>query len=111
MIFAERWQLYLFYFSFVPSLNVNICSFRSSSAKIRGGQVNKLVQVQGLELYCDTVIKTDGSRTENSIGRERLELNKYSSILAPLDVSISLSVSMCGFFNSLKEYYYVILLL
>lgn len=80
--------------------------FRSSSAKVRGGQVNKLIEVQGLELYCDTFVRTDDSRTENAIGREGLEINKYSSILAPLDVSVSLSVSMLGFY-SVKEYYYL----
>ncbi|KAL8519790.1 hypothetical protein ACS0TY_010650 [Phlomoides rotata] len=75
---------------------LNAVTERSSSAKIRGGQVNKLIEVQGLEFYCDTFVKTNDSRMENAIGRERLEVNKYSSILAPLDVSVSLSVNRSG---------------
>lgn len=87
-----------------------VFSFRSSTAKIRGGQVNKLIEVQSLELYCDTFEKTDDSMTENTfcannMGRERLEDDKYSAILAPLDVSVSLSVCMFGIFYSIKEYY------
>ncbi|KAL0336664.1 UNVERIFIED_CONTAM: hypothetical protein Sradi_4878300, partial [Sesamum radiatum] len=69
----------------------------SSVAKVRGGQVNKLIEVQSLELYCNTVEKTEDSSTENAVGyeklgRERFENQKFSSMLAPLDVSVSLSV-------------------
>ncbi|KAL7090722.1 hypothetical protein ACP275_12G059000 [Erythranthe tilingii] len=73
----------------------------SSSAKLRGGQVNKLIEVQNLELYYDTFEKTDDSNTENvvgykNMGRELLKEDNYSSLLAPLNVSVSLSVNRSG---------------
>lgn len=52
---------------------------RFSAAKVRGGQANKLVEVQGFEIYCTTD-----------------EGNDDVNILAPVDVSISLLV--CIFF-------------
>lgn len=78
-------------------------SFSSTTAKVKAGQVNKLIEIQNLELYCDTSGKADYSKMENahcsnSMGREELDDNKYSSILAPLNVSVSLSVSISGFF-------------
>lgn len=79
--------------------------FRSTTSKVKGGQVNKLIEIQGLELYCDTSgkaddLKMDNAYSSNSMGNEELEDNKYSSILPPLDVSVSLSVSIFGFFYS-----------
>ncbi|XP_057796881.1 intermembrane lipid transfer protein VPS13 isoform X2 [Salvia miltiorrhiza] len=76
-------------------------AFGSTTAKLKGGQVNKLIEIQDLELYCDTSGKAGGSKMENShnsniMGREELEDNKYLSILAPLNVSVSLSVNRSG---------------
>lgn len=71
--------------------------------KHRGSQVNKLIEVQNLELYCDICEKSDDSYTENivdceNMGREVLKDGNYSSMLAPLNVSVSLSVSKAGCF-------------
>ncbi|KAH6771059.1 hypothetical protein C2S52_015862 [Perilla frutescens var. hirtella] len=76
-------------------------AFGSTTAKNKGGQVNKLIEIQSLELYCDTSAKADDAKMEsayssNNMGNEELEDNKYSSILAPLNVSVSLSVNRSG---------------
>ncbi|XP_012848280.1 PREDICTED: putative vacuolar protein sorting-associated protein 13B [Erythranthe guttata] len=91
--------LFCCYFNF--SYMYIFVMFRSSSAKLRGGQVNKLIEVQNLELYYDTFEKTDDSNTENvvgykNMGRELLKEDNYSSLLAPLNVSVSLSVNRSG---------------
>ncbi|KAK4437330.1 hypothetical protein Salat_0066900 [Sesamum alatum] len=84
----------------------------SSVAKVRGGQVNKLIEVQSLELYCNTVENNDDSSIENAagykqLGRERIEDTKFSSMLAPLDVSVSLSVNRSGkLLNDAPQYCY-----
>lgn len=62
-----------------------------------------MIEVQNLELYCDICEKSDDSNTENivdceNMGREVLKDGKYSSMLAPLNVSVSLSVSKAGCF-------------
>lgn len=68
----------------------------SSSGKLRDGSVNKLVEVKGLELYCNPFqssheVMRDDAVDSNSQGRE-LEANNDRCILVPLDVSLSLSV-------------------
>ncbi|KAL3650642.1 hypothetical protein CASFOL_007045 [Castilleja foliolosa] len=73
----------------------------SSISNVGRGQVNKLVEVQSLELYCDILKKNDDSSTDNgvgvsSMGMEKPEDNKCSSMLAPLNVAVSLSVKRSG---------------
>ncbi|KAF3663254.1 putative geranylgeranyl transferase type-2 subunit beta [Capsicum annuum] len=70
------------------------------SGKLRDGSVNKLVEVKGLELYCNPFqssheVMRDDAVDSNSQGRE-LEANNDRCILVPLDVSLSLSVNRLG---------------
>ncbi|KZV50783.1 hypothetical protein F511_11560, partial [Dorcoceras hygrometricum] len=68
----------------------------AASVKVRSGQVNKWIEVRGLELYCSSFQgNNDISRqivvdSKNNEGK-RLDVHKGSSILAPLNVSLSLS--------------------
>ncbi|CAA0824812.1 Protein of unknown function (DUF1162 [Striga hermonthica] len=76
-------------------------AFGLSTANARRGQVNKLIEVQSLELYCDILNANNKSNTENadafkSTEKENLEDTKYFSMLAPLNVSVSLSVKRSG---------------
>lgn len=67
--------------------------------KVKSGQVNKWIEIRGLELYCSTFQgNNDLSRqivvdSKNNEG-EMLDAHKCSSMLAPLNVSLSLSVSI-----------------
>lgn len=68
---------------------------------MRIGQVNKLVEIQGLEIYCRTFTKDP--YTEN--GEDSMAMVVASShrdghihLLAPVDVSASLSVCMRYFY-------------
>nr|XP_027100369.1 uncharacterized protein LOC113719357 isoform X2 [Coffea arabica] len=73
-----------------------------SSGKIRGGQVNKVIEVQGLESYCRTFQGTldlmsmyggiDSKYQENS----RPEGDKHVHMLSPLNVLVYLSVNRSG---------------
>ncbi|KAM3303588.1 putative protein isoform X1 [Capsicum chacoense] len=70
------------------------------SGKLRDGSVNKLVEVKGLELYCNPFqssheVMRDDAVDSNSQGRES-EANNDRCILVPLDVSLSLSVNRLG---------------
>ncbi|THG06620.1 hypothetical protein TEA_005243 [Camellia sinensis var. sinensis] len=73
-----------------------------SSGKVRGGQVNKIVEIQGLEVYCSTfqgtldLMRVDIFGDSKLLENARLEGNKYDYILAPVDLSISLLVSRSG---------------
>nr|GFC74590.1 hypothetical protein [Tanacetum cinerariifolium] len=74
-------------------------NYRLSSGKVRIGQVNKLVEIQGLEIYCRTFTKDP--YTEN--GEDSMAMVVASShrddhihLLAPVDVSASLSVNRSG---------------
>lgn len=69
--------------------------------KLRGGQVNKMVEIQGLEVYCSTFQRTIDSMMVDSFGYSELWNNarregKNVYVLAPFDVSISLMVSRSG---------------
>ncbi|GMP98384.1 hypothetical protein CsSME_00046297 [Camellia sinensis var. sinensis] len=70
--------------------------------KVRGGQVNKIVEIQGLEVYCSTfqgtldLMRVDIFGDSKLLENARLEGNKYDYILAPVDLSISLLVSRSG---------------
>lgn len=65
---------------------------------MRGGQVNKLIEVHGLELYCRTFEgPLDLSRVENIVDSKcaeesNSEVENCVHILSPLDVLVSLSV-------------------
>lgn len=70
------------------------------SGKVRDGRVNKLVEVKGLELYCNTFqsgheMMRDNAVDSNSQGRKS-EANNDRCMLVPLDVSLSLSVNHLG---------------
>ncbi|KAL3830664.1 hypothetical protein ACJIZ3_019466 [Penstemon smallii] len=81
----------------------------SSIAKVRGGQVNKSIEIQNLELYYNT-FEADDSSTKSDVDsennrKERLQDVKYSSLLAPLNVLVSLSVNRSGkLFNDAPQY-------
>ncbi|KAM1717129.1 hypothetical protein COP2_025269 [Malus domestica] len=68
----------------------------------RGGQVNKVVEITGLEFYCGTFCGAVELMTMNNGGDSKLWHNtrpdgeKYDSILSPCDVSMSLSVNRSG---------------
>ncbi|KAI7990467.1 putative vacuolar protein sorting-associated protein 13C [Camellia lanceoleosa] len=87
-------------FSSLTIMKQNLLGF--SSGKVRGGQVNKIVEIQGLEVYCSTFQGTlDLMRVDIFVDSEllenaRLEGNKYDYILAPVDLSMSLLVSRSG---------------
>lgn len=71
---------------------------RSFNGKVRGGQVNKTVEILGLEIYCSTsqgtlsLIAIDDAADSKLGGDARLEGNKNDYILAPFDVSMTLLV-------------------
>lgn len=73
----------------------------AAAVKVKSGQVNKWIEIRGLELYCSTFQgNNDLSRqivvdSKNNEG-ERLDAHKCSSMLAPLNVSLSLSVNRSG---------------
>lgn len=71
--------------------------FRVSSGKVRGNQVTKLVEIQGLEIYCSTLQEAiDEVRIENDDNSKLTDNAKYQGeniyMLAPVDVSMSLLV-------------------
>ncbi|XP_051121162.1 uncharacterized protein LOC127244726 [Andrographis paniculata] len=92
------------------SLTIMRQAIGSSSSKVRGGQVNKLIEVQNLEVHCENLRKTYSSSTKDvqrydNVGGQMLDDRKCSSILAPLDVSVSLSVNRSGnLLNDLPQY-------
>lgn len=64
--------------------------------------MNKIVEVQGLELYCNTFQGSDKLMSVDSAvgskiwGGALLQANEKVNLLAPLDVTLSLSV--CGMY-------------
>lgn len=61
------------------------------------GQVNKTVEIVGLEIYCSTFqgimdfsVENDGN--SKLLGNKGFEGNSYDYLLAPCDVSLSLLV-------------------
>lgn len=75
----------------------------SFSGRARGGQVNKSIEVKSLEIYCSTFQSdanlmssdnTGDSKCWSIVTAEGDESNKFNHILKPLDVLISLTVSM-----------------
>ncbi|XP_050382411.1 uncharacterized protein LOC126799284 isoform X2 [Argentina anserina] len=82
-----------------------------SVAKGRGGQVNKTVEIIGLEFYCGTLDGTVDLMTMNN-GRDstvwqdpRWDEKRYNSILSPCDVSMSLLVNRSGEIDSKTPQY------
>ncbi|KAB1199980.1 hypothetical protein CJ030_MR0G008819 [Morella rubra] len=79
---------------------------RSYCGWARGGQVNKIVEIIGLEVYCSTFQRTMGFL--DNVGNSKLWHNEGSegkgsdSLLAPCDISVSLLV--CKF--DLKSFHY-----
>ncbi|XP_042498014.1 uncharacterized protein LOC122076662 [Macadamia integrifolia] len=74
----------------------------SSIGILRGGQVNKIVEISGLEIYCSTIPGTLNSVDIDNVGDSKvptdpiLGYDKYDYILAPLDVAVSLVVNRSG---------------
>ncbi|KAK9923904.1 hypothetical protein M0R45_032301 [Rubus argutus] len=60
----------------------------------RGAQVNKTVEIMGLEFYCGTFDGVVDLMTMDN------DCKKYNSILSPCDVSMSLSVNISGELDS-----------
>ncbi|XP_073129939.1 intermembrane lipid transfer protein VPS13 isoform X2 [Henckelia pumila] len=78
-----------------------IANGSAAAVKVKSGQVNKWIEIRGLELYCSTFqgnndlsrqIVVDSKSNEG----EKLDAHKCSSMLAPLNVSLSLSVKRSG---------------
>ncbi|CAH1424589.1 unnamed protein product [Lactuca virosa] len=72
------------------------------SGKVRAGQVNKLVEIQGLELYCKTFHGSAEDLYANS-GEDSMPMvaasfqnDEHVHLLSPVDVSASLSVNRSG---------------
>ncbi|KAF3943895.1 hypothetical protein CMV_029587, partial [Castanea mollissima] len=69
---------------------------------VRGDQVNKIVEIIGLEIYCRTFHGTMDLMTLENAGNSKLRGSKESggkncdSLLAPCDVSLSLLVNRSG---------------
>ncbi|VFQ74897.1 unnamed protein product [Cuscuta campestris] len=84
-----------------------------SGGKVRGSHVNKIVEVQGLELYCYTYQGSDKSRSVgNSVDSKTWEsaisqASEKVNLLAPLDVSLCLSVNRSAGFDSSTPQYLV----
>lgn len=71
---------------------------RVSSGKVRIGQVNKLIEIQGLEIYCRTFhgsakdSYTDNVEDSMAMVSANSQTDEHINLLAPVDVSASLSV-------------------
>ncbi|XP_052202477.1 uncharacterized protein LOC127808127 isoform X2 [Diospyros lotus] len=82
--------------------SLTIMRHNLSGGKGRGGQVNKIVEIQGLEIYCSTFQGTLDLMRVDIVGDPKLwgnaafEGHKYVYLLAPVDASISLLVSRSG---------------
>jgi hypothetical protein len=70
---------------------------------VRGGQVNKIVEITGLEIYCSTFQGTMDLMTLENAGNAKLWVNEESggkscdSLLASCDVSLLLLVCKFDF--------------
>ncbi|XP_076908384.1 uncharacterized protein LOC143565241 [Bidens hawaiensis] len=73
-----------------------------SNGKVRVGQVNKLIEIEGLEVYCRTShgcaedLYTDNGGDSMSIVTASSQSDEHIHLLAPVDVSASLSVNRSG---------------
>ncbi|CAH1430212.1 unnamed protein product [Lactuca virosa] len=72
------------------------------SGKVRAGQVNKLVEIQGLEIYCKTFhgsaedLYTNNGEDSMSMVTASFQNDEHVHLLSPVDVSASLSVNRSG---------------
>ncbi|KAL7589773.1 hypothetical protein Lser_V15G35826 [Lactuca serriola] len=72
------------------------------NGKVRAGQVNKLVEIQGLEIYCKTFhgsaedLYTNNGEDSMSMVAASFENDEHVHLLSPVDVSASLSVNRSG---------------
>ncbi|XP_059429987.1 uncharacterized protein LOC132163636 isoform X3 [Corylus avellana] len=74
---------------------------QSYSGWARVGQVNKIVEIMGLEIYCSTFQGTMDFSVENDgnsklLGNKAFEGKSHDFLLAPCDVSLSLLVNRSG---------------
>ncbi|KVH90901.1 hypothetical protein Ccrd_007067 [Cynara cardunculus var. scolymus] len=78
--------------------NVHVVYGDMSNDKVRAGQVNKLVEIQGLEIYCRTIhgsakdLYTGNGEDSMSVAAASFHSDEHIHLLAPVDVSASLSV-------------------
>ncbi|KAF3432303.1 hypothetical protein FNV43_RR27043 [Rhamnella rubrinervis] len=76
--------------------------FGSTSSRVKGGLVNKTVDIIGLELYCGTF---HGPVDLMAMDNSRFEGKKCDFILAPCDLSMSLLVNRSGELDSNNPQY------
>ncbi|KAJ4705606.1 Vacuolar protein sorting-associated protein like [Melia azedarach] len=73
-----------------------------SVGRARGVQVNKIVEIKGLEIYCSTfqsdvnLMSLDNTGDSNFWSLAKAQGNAFDHILKPLDVSVSLLVNRSG---------------
>ncbi|XP_010251472.1 PREDICTED: uncharacterized protein LOC104593388 isoform X1 [Nelumbo nucifera] len=71
-----------------------------SGVKLRGGQVNKIVEISSLGIYCSTSLGTlnidDDNGNDSQFCNARFECGLSDYILAPFDVAVSLVVNRSG---------------
>ncbi|KAF5748859.1 putative vacuolar protein sorting-associated protein 13B-like isoform X3 [Tripterygium wilfordii] len=74
----------------------------SSLGKLRGSQVNKVVEIKGLEIYCSpfegvsNVMISESSGDSNTLSNSKFEGNNVDHLVDPFDLSISLLVNKSG---------------
>ncbi|KAF9591491.1 hypothetical protein IFM89_004545, partial [Coptis chinensis] len=84
------------------SLTMKQNSFGLPCGKPRGAQVNKIVEILGLEIYCNAspgVLHLSASEdgvNSQFFDEARLESSKLDSVLDPCDVVVSLAVNKSG---------------
>ncbi|KFK27746.1 hypothetical protein AALP_AA8G423700 [Arabis alpina] len=82
-----------------------------SIGKVRGGQVNKLVEIEGLEIYCDMYegnmdfLSVDEKRGFDNWCQSRLQSEKVGYLLKPVHVCVTLLVNRSGeLYDDLPQY-------
>ncbi|PIA43479.1 hypothetical protein AQUCO_01900106v1 [Aquilegia coerulea] len=72
-------------------------SIGPSSGKLRGAQVNKVVNISGLGVYCRTSVGTIDSVIDPQFFCDGgCDSNKFDKIMVPCDVAVSLVVNRAG---------------
>ncbi|XP_077218039.1 vacuolar protein sorting-associated protein, putative (DUF1162) isoform X2 [Tasmannia lanceolata] len=77
-------------------------SVGSSTGKLRGGQVNKIVEILNLSIYCNTYEEASNLMGIDNVNNSqlyygpRLDFDRYDYILMPFDVTVSLMVNKSG---------------
>ncbi|KAI6675257.1 hypothetical protein NL676_003163 [Syzygium grande] len=78
-------------------INENKLLTKKSSTK---GQVHKVVEIDGLEIYCNSsngassLTIRDNAGDDQCLGNANCESNQFHPMLAPLNVSVSLSATL-----------------